>query len=281
MFQSEDLQFLLQMAQIFPELRVAIRSIDGQRRVDAGMLIATFRKGESMASTSKVTRDHDEIRRWAEDRGGRPAHVAGTGSGEDIGILRIEFPDAPGSNDAQLEELSWDQFFKKFDERGLALLYQEQTADGAPSNFNKLVSAETADGEEDSSPASGTRTERKAGGAKKAAPRKSVVKKSPAKKAATKKAATKKAAAKKSATKKSVSKKSVTKKTIAKSAASRGAAAKKAVAKKATKKASRSNARKAAGSTRSAAKKAAAKSSPRGPQKKRSAAKKTGARGRR
>lgn len=98
-----------------------------------------------MASTSRTTKDHDEIRNWAEERGGKPAHVSRTGSKSDIGILRIEFPGATASNDANLEEISWDQFFEKFDELGLALLYQEETAGGEKSNFNKLVSSETAD----------------------------------------------------------------------------------------------------------------------------------------
>ena len=79
-----------------------------------------------MASNSKTTKDHDEIRSWAEERGGKPAHVASTGSKGDVGILRIEFPGAPASNDSSLEELSWDQFFEKFDEHGLALLYQKR-----------------------------------------------------------------------------------------------------------------------------------------------------------
>ena len=43
------------------------------------------------------------------------------------------------SRDESLQEISWEQFFEKFDDQGLALLYQEKTARGAKSNFNKLV----------------------------------------------------------------------------------------------------------------------------------------------
>src|SRR5690349_10362464 len=96
-----------------------------------------------MANLSRTTRDHDEIRRWAEERGGKPAHVKSTGSAEDTGILRIDFPGYSGGG--SLEPISWEEFFEKFDERGLALVYQEETAGGQKSNFNKLVSAETAD----------------------------------------------------------------------------------------------------------------------------------------
>jgi len=34
-------------------------------------------------SDSKITTDHDEIRRWVEKRGGHPAKVKGTGRGGD------------------------------------------------------------------------------------------------------------------------------------------------------------------------------------------------------
>ena len=87
-----------------------------------------------------MTTDHEEIRRWAEERGGNPACVQGTGGKGDIGMLRIEFPGKPNAKDGKLQPISWDDFFEKFDERELALLYQETTARGQKSNFNKLVS---------------------------------------------------------------------------------------------------------------------------------------------
>jgi hypothetical protein len=86
----------------------------------------------------KTTTDHDEIRSWAEARGGKPAAVADTGGGEDVGVLRIEFPGY--GDDSRLEEIGWEEWFRKFDEQGLALIYQEETADGERSTFNKLVS---------------------------------------------------------------------------------------------------------------------------------------------
>jgi len=94
---------------------------------------------------AKTTTDHDEIRKWAEARGGRPAVVRSTHDKGGTGILRLEFPDAPNAKDDALEEISWEEWFEKFDESGLALLYQEKTAKGERSNFNKLVGRETAD----------------------------------------------------------------------------------------------------------------------------------------
>lgn len=91
---------------------------------------------------SKTTRDHDEIRKWAEARGAVPAEVASTHREGEPGILRFEFPNAPNRNDSKLREISWEEFFEKFDENNLELVYQEKTADGERSNFNKLVSPE-------------------------------------------------------------------------------------------------------------------------------------------
>lgn len=93
---------------------------------------------------SHTTTDHDEIQRWAEERGGKPACVQGTGGKGDIGLLRIEFPGKPNAKDDKLSEISWDDFFEKFDERNLALVYQEHTAEGKTSNFNKLIEREDA-----------------------------------------------------------------------------------------------------------------------------------------
>ncbi len=94
-----------------------------------------------MAGESKTTTDHDEIRRWVESHGGKPAAVTETGSGSDPGILRINFDDPGGDDDDRLEEISWDEFFRAFDENELVFLYQ----DGGESRFNKFVSRETAE----------------------------------------------------------------------------------------------------------------------------------------
>ena len=88
---------------------------------------------------SRTTRDHDEIRRWAEARGAVPAEVKGTERGGEAGIIRFEFPKAPNHNDSKLEEISWEEFFEKFDNNNLEMVFQEKTADGQKSNFNKLV----------------------------------------------------------------------------------------------------------------------------------------------
>lgn len=89
-------------------------------------------------SESHTTTDPLAIREWATTRGGRPARVKGTGDQEDPGILRISFD----PKEESLEEISWEEFFEKFEESNLAFLYQEHTKDGSMSRFFKLVSRE-------------------------------------------------------------------------------------------------------------------------------------------
>lgn len=108
------------------------------RDADAVDEVERNTKSQTTAS-SYTTTDHDVIRTWAEQRGAHPAAVGATEGGGDAGILRLEFPDAPGGSSAALEDVDWDAFFRTFDDRGLAFVYQEQTADGETSRFNKFV----------------------------------------------------------------------------------------------------------------------------------------------
>jgi hypothetical protein len=114
---------------------------------------------------SKTTRDHDEIRKWAETRGAVPAEVARTHSDDEPGILRFCFPKAVNKKNSNLREISWDDFFEKFDSSDLELVYQEKTAGGRRSNFNKLVHPDgeaRSTSKRASSHASGTRNKRSA-----------------------------------------------------------------------------------------------------------------------
>lgn len=91
-----------------------------------------------MAGESKTTTDHEEIKHWVEERGGKPAVVRGTeNEGEGAGLLRINFPGYSGED--TLEEISWDEFFQTFDEKSLAFLYQDETAEDEESRFFKFV----------------------------------------------------------------------------------------------------------------------------------------------
>jgi hypothetical protein len=88
-------------------------------------------------SEAKVTTDQEEIRQWVEERGGHPARVKGTD------VLRIDYPGFSGED--RLEEITWETFFKAFEENSLAFLYQDETKDGKQSRFSKLVDRDKAE----------------------------------------------------------------------------------------------------------------------------------------
>lgn len=94
------------------------------------------RPGRSLATTH-----HEVIRRWAEERGGRPASVVGTEHGDHLGVLRIVFDGAAGD----LREVGWDEWFETFDARRLNFVYQDETSDGTQSNFFILESPDRED----------------------------------------------------------------------------------------------------------------------------------------
>jgi hypothetical protein len=90
---------------------------------------------KELVMSAKATIDHDTIRAWVQKHGGCPAHVKSTGRKEDPGLLRIDFPGFSGQQ--SLEQISWDEFFEKFDANELALVYQDEN------RFNKLVSRDS------------------------------------------------------------------------------------------------------------------------------------------
>jgi hypothetical protein len=120
-------------------------------------------------SSAQTTTDHDEIKRWAETRGGRPSIVptsGGKGKPRSGGILRFDF----GPKDEKLEETSWDEFFKVFDESELTFLYQDETLNGKQSRFNKFVHKDDSKAQATSGRRSGSsaRSSARRGGATKA-----------------------------------------------------------------------------------------------------------------
>jgi hypothetical protein len=115
-----------------------------------------------MASARAMT-DHDEIRQWAEERGAQPSCVKGTGGRRgkgDVGMIRLDLPGFSG--EGSLQKVSWNEWFRQFDDNNLALMVQDKTARGQSSNFNKLVSRDSA---QSRSTGRGGRT-RRAGSAK-------------------------------------------------------------------------------------------------------------------
>jgi hypothetical protein len=90
--------------------------------------------------SSKTTTDLETIKKWAEERDGKPSRVKSTADKDGGGVLRIDFPGYSGKD--TLEEISWDEWFETFNDRNLAFLYQDHTAGGKESRFFKLINRE-------------------------------------------------------------------------------------------------------------------------------------------
>ncbi len=127
------------------ERRAASRAGGQRKRPSGGMLSKSTQRAKWIAAAGDhedrpgqtlATRDHDVIRRWAEERGGEPATVARR-EGERPRTLRFNFPGYGGAN---LEAISWDEWLRTFDERDLVFLFQEHMSNGRPSNFFRLDS---------------------------------------------------------------------------------------------------------------------------------------------
>ena len=92
--------------------------------------------------SATTTTDHDEIRKWVEERDGKPSIVKDTAdNGRTGAMIRIDFNDPNGDQDEGLEHVSWDRFFKIFDDNDLAFL----RVDNDDSRFNKFVQREGAE----------------------------------------------------------------------------------------------------------------------------------------
>jgi hypothetical protein len=98
---------------------------------------------ESDMSSAKSTTNHDQIRRWVEQRGGHPAVVSSTENsrGGGGGLLRIDYDEPGGNDDDRLHRITWDEFFRIFDENNLAFLHSD-----GDSRFSKFVEKESANG---------------------------------------------------------------------------------------------------------------------------------------
>ena len=93
------------------------------------------------AGRSLVTTSHEVIRQWAEERDGVPATVEGTEHGDRAGVLRFDF----GERTDKLRHITWEEWFRTFDERHLNFLYQEERKDGRQSTFFRLENPERED----------------------------------------------------------------------------------------------------------------------------------------
>ncbi|MCI0632141.1 MAG: hypothetical protein L0Y44_15970 [Phycisphaerales bacterium] len=91
-----------------------------------------------MPGETKTTTDHQEIRQWVQDRGGRPVRVRNTfGSTSDTCVLQIDFLFEKYNDD--VEEIGWEEFFTLFDREHMVMVYQTETEGGRESRFARIV----------------------------------------------------------------------------------------------------------------------------------------------
>lgn len=94
---------------------------------------------EDHPGQSLATQSHEVIMHWAGERGAKPATIPGTEHGGRPGVLRFNFP---GYGGKAIKEISWEEWFKPFDQRQLVFVFQEHMKDGTQSNFFQLDSPE-------------------------------------------------------------------------------------------------------------------------------------------
>ncbi len=107
----------------------------GSSRLPRSKWIDSMEEHEDHPGQSLATRNHEVIKHWAEERRAEPAAVAGTEHEGRAGVLRLDFPGY-----GTVPKISWDDWFKTFDDRELIFLYQEHLKNGNTSNFFKLNS---------------------------------------------------------------------------------------------------------------------------------------------
>lgn len=86
-----------------------------------------------------ATTDHDVIRQWADDRHATPATLEGAEHDGRLDVLRFDFGfGMVEAEEEELREVTWDEWFRTFDEQGLSFVYHETRPDGSRSNFFRL-----------------------------------------------------------------------------------------------------------------------------------------------
>ncbi|MEH0935929.1 hypothetical protein V6U80_12290 [Micromonospora sp. CPCC 205543] len=113
------------------------------RSVRSSQLISSPADRPERPGRSLVTTNHEVIRHWAEARDAKPATIAGTERDDRPGVLTFDIPGYRESG--RIRVISWEEWFRTFDSRGLNLIYQEQLRDGRPSNFFRTESPDRED----------------------------------------------------------------------------------------------------------------------------------------
>jgi len=95
----------------------------------------SIRGAMSVSDDLAYTVDHEEIKRWGERRGGRPAALGRLG--RRIAGRRVDFPEYRIK--AALRPISWEGFFRAFEASRWGFVYQQEAASAQLSRFYRFV----------------------------------------------------------------------------------------------------------------------------------------------
>ncbi len=88
--------------------------------------------------TFQITDNLETIKKWAEERYGKPAFVQGIINEANAGeMMRIKFPGE--RTQESLKDVSWEVFFDIFEENNFDFLYLQEGPDGNQSLEYKFV----------------------------------------------------------------------------------------------------------------------------------------------
>jgi hypothetical protein len=113
------------------------------RSVRSSQQVTSLEDRPERPGRSLVTANHEVIQRWARARNAKPATIAGTEREGRPGVLTFNIPGYRESS--RIREITWDDWFRTFDIRGLNLIYQEQMRDGRQSNFFRTENPDRED----------------------------------------------------------------------------------------------------------------------------------------
>jgi hypothetical protein len=91
------------------------------------------------------TKDHDKIKNWVTTYGGYPVQEKSAPDENESGTFGIHFPNTEVHADTY-EEITWEQFFQRFEARHAAFEY-EDFEDGDPADHFRIEFED--DGEEE------------------------------------------------------------------------------------------------------------------------------------
>lgn len=89
--------------------------------------------------TNKITTNHEEIMDWIKNRGGKPSREKLIGDQNLKGLLKINFLEHEENN---ISNISWEEFFRVFEENKLALFLEELTDVGGLSRIYRFLDRE-------------------------------------------------------------------------------------------------------------------------------------------